>query len=123
MVVVVLPKVVDLGVGSVLESYSNRLLSRDEEVEDDGGMRSCTKWGIVAINGESAHGFLGEARCSSREGSMNLWRLWQLFGGRMLNTYFAKVRAALDPQGKFRGLSNVLPNKISSAECDCRNLP
>jgi hypothetical protein len=75
MVVVVTPNVAVLGVDSALESYSNRLLSRDEDDDDDddeGGMRSCTKWGIVAMNGESAHGFLGEVRCSSREGSMNL---------------------------------------------------
>jgi hypothetical protein len=40
-----------------------------------------------------------------------------------MDPYLANVRAALVPQGSFRGLSKVFPNRISSAECGCRNLP
>ena len=66
---VVMSKWAAVGVGS----YSNRLLSRDEDVdEEEGGIRSCTKCGMVAMNGDSAHGFVGEVRSCSSVGSMNL---------------------------------------------------
>jgi len=33
---------------------------------------SCTKWGIVAISGERAHGFVSDIKSCSRVGSMYL---------------------------------------------------
>ena len=93
-------KVVALGVGCALESYSNRLLLQDEEDEDERGMRSCTKWGIVAINGESAHGFLGEVRFSSREGSMNLWWLWQPFDEKCAEHLLCKSEGSAGSPGQ-----------------------
>ena len=33
------------------------------------------------------------------------------------------LRAAPEPQGRWSGLSNVFPNRMSSAECGCKNRP
>jgi hypothetical protein len=38
-------------------------------------------------------------------------------------TYCMNWKIAPDPHGRCNGLSNILPNRISSAEYGCKNLP
>jgi hypothetical protein len=42
---------------------------------------------------------------------------------KSVKTHFINLRAAAEPQGSFNGLSKVLPKRISSAECCCKNWP
>ena len=73
---------------------------------------------MVAISGESAHGFDFDVRSCSSVGSMNLGIISQITICLSWNncTYFMNFKAALKPQGSFNGLSKTLPNMISSAE-------
>ena len=76
---------------------------------------SCSKYGMVVTSGESAHGRSPERSCCM-VGSMNLGVDVSHFAlYAMLPPDFMKERTADEPQGRVKGLSNVLPKRMSSA--------
>lgn len=83
----------------------------------------CVKCGIVEIRGDSAHGLVSEVRSCSSVGSMKLRDNQGMKCGEAEGTDCMNLRAAPAPHGSFRGRSKVFPNRMSSAECGCRNLP
>jgi hypothetical protein len=80
-------------------------------------MREWVRFGMVDIRGERAHGCVGEERSCSKVGSMYLAHKFDCVRvvGRG-STHVMNLRAAPEPQGSFRGLSKVFPNRMSSVE-------
>lgn len=106
---------------------SDRLFSSRGEARMS-SILSCTKCGIVAISGESAHGFVSDIKSCSKVGSTYLTIIISSYRRVPIldehnSTHFMNLSATPAPQGSFKRLSNVFPNITSSAEVGCRNRP